>query len=128
MLPVELILSVHVTYQSHIINHCFSIYACRSVTECLSPNNVEELYLLAEIAQPDIRRNVCARVETKKQETNAGHSLHGQVPAERCLNRECFRSSVRHADFLAKVIRCSEWQHRQNLASHNCAVNLDESL
>ena len=27
-----------------------------------------------------------------------------------------------------KVIRCSEWQHRQNLAPDNCAVNLDESL
>ena len=42
--------------------------------------------------------------------------------------RECFLSSVRPADFPAKVIRCSEWQHRQNLSPHNCAVNLDESL
>ena len=30
----------------------------------------------------------------KKQETNADHSLHGQVPAERRLKRECFLSSV----------------------------------
>ena len=102
--------------------------ACRSITGCLRPTNVEELYLLAGIAPPDIRRYVCARVAKKKQETNAAHSLHGQVPAERRLKRECFLSSVRPADFPAKVIRCSEWQHRQNLASHNCAVNLDESL
>ena len=49
------------------------------------PTNAEELYLLAEIAPPDIRRDVCARVEKKKQEKNAAHSLHGQVPAERML-------------------------------------------
>ena len=102
--------------------------ACRSITGCLGPTNVEELYLLAGIAPPDIRRDVCARVEKKKQEINAAHSLHGHVPAERRLKRECFLSSVRPADFPAKVIRCSEWQHRQNLAQHNCAVNLDESL
>ena len=98
--------------------------ACRSITGCLTSTNVEELYLLAGID----RRDVCARVENKKQETDAAHSLHGQVPAERRLKRECFLSSVRPADFPAKVIRCSEWQHRQNLASNNCAVNLDESL
>ena len=102
--------------------------ACRSITGCLRPTNVEELYLLAGIAPPDIRRDVCARVEKKKQETKAAHSLHGQVPAERRLKGECFLSSVRPADFPAKVIRCSEWQHRQNLSPHNCAVNLDESL
>ena len=27
---------------------------------------------------------------------------------------------------LGSVIRCSEWQHRQNLATHNCDVNLDK--
>ena len=102
--------------------------ACRLITGCLRPTNVEELYLLTGIAPPDIRRDVCARVEKKKQQTNAAHSLHGQVPAERRLKRECFLSSVRPADFPAKVIRCSEWQHWQNLAPHNCAVNLDESL
>ena len=82
---------------------------CRSITGCLRPTNVEELYLLAGIAPPDIRRDVCARVEKKKQETNAAHSLHGHITVERRLKRECFLSSVRHADFTAKVIRCSEW-------------------
>ena len=67
-------------------------------------------------------------MKEKKQETNAAHSLNGQVPAETLSKRECFLSSVRPAYFPAKVIRCSEWQHRQNLASHNCAVNKDESL
>ena len=102
--------------------------SCRPITGCLRPSNVEELYLLAGIAPPDIRRDVCATVEKKKPETNVTHSLHGQIPAERRWKRKLFLSSVRPADFPANVIRCSEWQHRQNLASHNYAVNLDESL
>ena len=80
------------------------------------------------IVPPDIRRDVCTRVEKKKLKTNASYSLHGQVPAERRLKRKCFLISVRPADFPVKVIRSSEWLHRQNLAQHNCAVKLDESL
>ena len=81
----------------------------------------------------DIGIDVCAKVEEKKQERNAAYSLYSQVPAERHLKRECFRSSARPADFHAKVIRCSEWQHRNNFISdhlhhNNCALNLDESL
>ena len=44
--------------------------ACRSITGCLRPTNLEELYLLSAIAPPDIRRDVCTRVDKKKQETN----------------------------------------------------------
>ena len=36
--------------------------AFRSITGCLKPTNVEEVYLLAGIAPPDIRRDVSARV------------------------------------------------------------------
>ena len=36
--------------------------ACRAVTGCLQPTNVEDLYLLAGIAPPDIRRDVCANI------------------------------------------------------------------
>ena len=39
----------------------------RVITGCLKPTNVENLYLLAEIAPPEIRRSVCARVEKTKQ-------------------------------------------------------------
>ena len=43
--------------------------ACRSITGCLAlkPTNVEDLYLIAGIAPPDIRREVSARVERTKQ-------------------------------------------------------------
>ena len=67
--------------------------ACRSITGYLKPTNVEELYLLAGIAPPDIRRDVCARVEKKKQESNIAHSLYGQNPTEsRLKSRSCFFS------------------------------------
>ena len=71
--------------------------ACRAVTGCLKATNVEDLYLLAGFAPPDIRRDVCARVEKTKQETNKAHSLYGQNPAERRLeSRNCF-GSKRHS-------------------------------
>ena len=35
----------------------------------MKPTNIEDLYLLAGIAPPDIRRDVCARMEKKKQES-----------------------------------------------------------
>ena len=86
--------------------------ACRAVTGCLKPTNVEDLYLLAGIAPPDIRRDVCARVEKTKQETNETHSLYGQNPVERWLkSRNCILRSVTPADF-----------------PHRATANLDESL
>ena len=62
------------------------------------------------------------KLRNRKQ--NEAYTLHGQVPAERRLMRECFLGSVRHTDLPAKIICCSEWQQQQNLTSHN----LDESL
>ena len=68
--------------------------ACRAVTGCLKPTHVEDLYLLAGIAPPNIRRDVCARMGNTKQETNEAHSLYGQHPAERRLeSRNCFLCS-----------------------------------
>ena len=40
--------------------------ACRAITGCLKPTNIDNLYLLAGIAPPEIR-SVCARVERTKQ-------------------------------------------------------------
>ena len=74
--------------------------ARRAVTGCLKTSNVEDLYLLAGIAPPDIQRDVCARVEKTKQETNEAHSLYGQNLAERRLeSRNCYLRSLKPADF-----------------------------
>ena len=87
------------------------------------------MYLLVGIAPPDIRRDVCARVEKTKQETNEAHSLYGQNPAERRLeSRNCFLHSVKPADFPPKVIRCSAWLRRLQAIPHRATVNIDESL
>ena len=103
--------------------------ACRAVTGCLKPTNVEDLYLMAGIAPPDIRRDVCARVEKTKQETNEVYSLYGQNPAERRLeSRNCFLRSVKLVDFHPKVIRCSTWLRRLQAIPHRATVNIDESL
>ena len=103
--------------------------ACRTITGCLNPTNVEDIYMLAGIAQPDIRRDICARVDKKKQESNVSHSLYGQKPTECHLkSRSCFLSSVSPADFHPNVIRCNEWQRRLNTQPHSCSANLTESL
>ena len=94
----------------------------------VSWSHVEDLYLLAAFAPPDLRRDVCARVE-KKQESNLAHSLYGQNPTEsRFKSRSCFLSSVCPADFHPKVIRCNEWQRMLNTKLHSCSINLTESL
>ena len=103
--------------------------ACGAVTGCLKPTNVEYLYLLARNAPPDIRSDVCARVEKTKQDTNEAHSLYGKNQAERRLkSSNCFLRSVMPADFPPKVIRCSAWLRRLQTIPHRATVNLDESL
>ena len=54
---------------------------CRAITGCLKPTYVEDLYLLAGIAPPDIRRDVCARMERTKHMEQETHSLFGHIPA-----------------------------------------------
>ena len=103
--------------------------AFRAVTGCLKPTNVQDLYLLAGIALPHIRSDVCVRVEKTKQETNEAHSLYGQNPAEKRLtSRNCFLRCVKSADFPPKVIRCSAWLRRLQAIPHIPTVNLDEHL
>ena len=104
--------------------------ACRSVTGCLKPTNVEDLYLLSGIAPPVTRRDVCDIVERQKPSTRETHSLFGQIPpAARSLkSRHCFLSSVQPADFPYKVIRCSEWRKRLRNKSHIDIINLHEGL
>ena len=102
---------------------------CRAVTGCLKPTNVEDLDFLAGIAPPDIRRDVCARVEKTKQETNETHSLYGQNPAERRLkSRNCFWRSVKPAYVPPKVIRCRAWLRRLQAIPHRATVNIDENF
>ena len=101
----------------------------KDTSYCISYEEQRGLYLLVEIAPPDIRRDVCARVEKTKQESNEAYSLYGQNPAERRQkSRNCFFRSVKPADFPTKVIRCSAWLRRLQAIPHRATVNIDESL
>ena len=62
--------------------------ACRAITGCLKPTNVENLYLLAGIAPPEIRRSVCARVERTKHVEREAHSLFVHTPTRRRIKSE----------------------------------------
>ena len=103
--------------------------ACRAITGCLRPTNVENLYLLAGIAPPEIRRSVCARVERTKQVERETHSLFGHTPARRRLkSRRSFLTSVQPVHFPAKVVRVNEWKRRLEEKAHAGLVNLYEDL
>ena len=70
--------------------------ACRAITGCLKPTYVEDLYLLAGIAPPDIRRDVCATMKRTKQMEQETHSLFGHIPARsRLKSRKDFLTSVK---------------------------------
>ena len=99
--------------------------ACRAITGCLRPTNVENLYLLARIAPPEIRRSVCARVERTKQVEREIHSMFGHTPARRRLkSRRSFLTSVQPVHFPAKVVRVNEWKRRLEEKAHAGLVNL----
>ena len=62
------------------------------------------LFLIAGIAPPDIRREVCARVERTKQTKDERHSLFGHTPAPANLkSRHLFLPNVQPMDFSAKT-------------------------
>ena len=65
--------------------------ACRAITGCLQPANVENLYLLAGITPPVIRRSVTAQREREKQVNDNRHPLHGHnLPRKRLKSRKSF--------------------------------------
>ena len=83
--------------------------ACRAITGCLKPTNVENLYLFAGIAPPQIRRSVCARVERTKQVEREIHSLFGHTPERsRLKSRRSFLTSVQPVHFPVTSQRMEE--------------------
>ena len=101
--------------------------ACRAITGSLKATYVEDLYLLAGIAPPDIRKDVCARMERTKQMEQETNSLFGHIPARsRLKSRKDFLTSVKPSYFPAKVVRCNEWQRRSRDKSQLGMVNLNE--
>ena len=113
---------------AHLLNPELNL-ACRAITGCLKPTNVENLYLLAGISPPEIRRSVCARVERTKQVERETHSLFGHTPARsRLKSRRSFLTSVQPVHFPVKVVRVNEWKRILDEKAHSGLVNLYEDL
>ena len=84
--------------------------------------------MLSGIVPQCIIRDVCARVEKAKQETNEAHSLYWESPAEvRLKSRNCFLFSVKPANFPPEVISCSE-RVGQTRHAIEALVNRNKSL
>ena len=99
--------------------------ACRAITACLKPTYVEDLYLLAGIAPPDIRRDVCARIDPK-QTDGTRDSLLTFTARSHLKSRNDVLTSEKPSYFPAKVIRCNEWQRIVKDKSRLAMVNLNE--
>lgn len=86
--------------------------ACRTITGCLRPTNVENVYLLAGIAPPATRRNITAQQERRKQVDDTRHSLHNHQPAtKRLKSRNSFLHSVVPLDGKPSAERITSWTH-----------------
>jgi len=91
--------------------------ACRSITGCLKPTRVENLYLLAGIAPPAIRRKIIAQQERLKQVTDYRHPLHGHSsPIKRLKSRKSFIHSTEPLVNNPSTSRIAEWsKHTQSM-------------
>ena len=80
--------------------------ACRAITGCLQPTNVENLYLLAGIAPPAVRRSVDNR-----------HPLHGHnIPRKRLKSRNSFIHTPDKLIQSPSTRRLEQWsQHLQSV-------------
>ena len=83
--------------------------ACRAITGCLQPTNVENLYLLAGIAPPAVRRSVTAQREREKQVNDNRLPLHGHnLPRKRFKSRNSFIHNNNNNNCLKSNIQCIE--------------------
>ena len=90
--------------------------ACHAITGCLQPTNVENLYLLAGIAPPAVRRSVTAQREREKQ-VNDRHPLHGHnLPRKRLKSRNSFIQATDELIQSPSTRRLEQWsQHLQSV-------------
>ena len=90
--------------------------ACRAITGCLQPTNVENLYLLAGIAPPAVR-SVTAQREREKQVNDNRHPLHGHnLPRKRLKSRNSFIHATDELIQSPSTRRLEQWsQHLQSV-------------
>ena len=91
--------------------------ACHAITGYLQPTNVENLYLLAGIAPPAVRRSVTAQQEREKQVNDNRHPLHGHnLPRKRLKSRNNFIHATDELIQSPSTLRLEQWsQHLQSV-------------
>ena len=86
--------------------------ACRAITGCLKLTYVEDVYLFVGIVPPDIRKDVCPRMERTRQMEQETSSMFRHIPARnRLKSRKDFLTSVKYPTSLQKsydVTSCRE--------------------
>ncbi|XP_050508163.1 uncharacterized protein LOC126885603 [Diabrotica virgifera virgifera] len=83
----------------------------RIISGCLKPTPIEEVYPIAGIAPPPIRRKVTSEVERKKQETDRRHPLYDhQTQPSRLRSRKSFLKTSRSIPEAPETRRIHLWQ------------------
>ncbi|KAJ8402916.1 hypothetical protein AAFF_G00362300 [Aldrovandia affinis] len=99
--------------------------SCRYITGCLKPTNTNNLYILAGIAPPDIRRAVASRTERRRQTTDERHPLHGHVPApSRLKSRKSFLTSTAPLEKTPTEARLAMWKEKLNNHPHSPTMHI----
>ncbi|KAJ8367020.1 hypothetical protein AAFF_G00333780 [Aldrovandia affinis] len=99
--------------------------SCRCITGCLKPTNTNNLYILAGIAPPNIRRAVASRTERRRQTTDERHPLHGHVPAPSPLkSRKSFLTSTAPLETTPSEARLAMWKEKLNNHPHSPTMHI----
>ena len=103
--------------------------ACRAITGCLQPTNVENLYLLAGIAPPAVRRSVTALRERQKQVNDNRHPLHGHnAPRKRLESRNSFIHATDELIQSTSTRRLEQWSQHLHSVPHRLPQTPSECL
>ena len=89
------------------------------ITGCLQPTNVKNLYLLAGVAPPAVRRSVTAQREREKQVNDNRHPLHGHNLPRKCLkSRNSFIDATDELIQSPSTRRLEQWSQHLQSVSH----------
>lgn len=115
--------SAHVRRLDPVLND-----TCRLITGCLKPTNLDQLYMLAGIAPPQIRRETIAMAERSKQCDDPRHPLHQHIPvAARLKSRRNFIQSTQSLTASKTITKEVKWE--QCLADNDIPTwNIKEKL
>ena len=103
--------------------------ACRSITGCLRPTSVENVYILAGIAPHVVRRATTSRQEKRKHTEYPRHSQYSYEPVNKRLkSRNIIVHSVTPLDKNPPAEQLSAWAHHLRSVPQNLKSISSENL